>query len=260
MTNQNSGSKFLRVSAQLLLVLVISGCQTSRNYYRAESIPKGLAVIPQANPQEVDLTRLASVSGSSEMIGPGDLLNVAIAAGLGKDDLVERTARVGARRGLVTVLNAPGTGLFNSRKVSRLIPQMIRFYLGKEPALPTVPTIDVGDKSAFRAATKNMSDFIFRTDNSMDVLKPLVAESATRTQKLGYFQKLKASPENFVIRRTLKSVCGDHTKANFSFRTFCVGTSDRTVLRGGIQRSSHADGTPTGPVTQDSTAIPIGVE
>ncbi len=166
----------------------------------------------------------------------------------------------GARRGLVTVLNAPGTGLFNSRKVSRLIPQMIRFYLGKEPALPTVPTIDVGDKSAFRAATKNMSDFIFRTDNSMDVLKPLVAESATRTQKLGYFQKLKASPENFVIRRTLKSVCGDHTKANFSFRTFCVGTSDRTVLRGGIQRSSHADGTPTGPVTQDSTAIPIGVE
>ncbi|MGB4707358.1 MAG: SLBB domain-containing protein [Fuerstiella sp.] len=96
MTNQNSGSKFLRVSAQLLLVLVISGCQTSRNYYRAESIPKGLAVIPQANPQEVDLTRLASVSGSSEMIGPGDLLNVAIAAGLGKDDLVERTARVGS--------------------------------------------------------------------------------------------------------------------------------------------------------------------
>lgn len=58
-------------------------------------MPKGLAVIPQANPQEVDLSRLAGASGSSETIGPGDVLEISIAAGLGKDDQILIPARVG---------------------------------------------------------------------------------------------------------------------------------------------------------------------
>ncbi len=94
MINKNSGL-LLRHISPLFVVLVVVGCQTTPNFYKAESIPKGLAVIPQANPQEVDLTRIASVSGSSETIGPGDVLEVSIAAGLGKDDQREIPARVG---------------------------------------------------------------------------------------------------------------------------------------------------------------------
>jgi len=165
----------------------------------------------------------------------------------------------GARRGLVTVLNAPGTGILNSRRVSRLIPQMIRFYLGKEPTLPTVPTIDASDQAVRSAAIRNMNDYIFRTDNSMDVLKPLVAEVSSREQRTSYLRQMETSPEKFVIRRTLNSMCGDLVAPVYSLRTFCVGTSDRTVLRGGIQRSCHADGTPTGPVTQDQSASLVGI-
>ncbi len=166
----------------------------------------------------------------------------------------------GARRGLVTVLNAPGTGMFNSRQVSRLIPQIIRFYFGKEPALPTVPTIDARDHSARAAEAMNMSEYIFRTDNSMDVLKPFVAENSSRDQMLNYLKLLEANPGNFVIRRTLDSICGGQVTSAYSLRAFCVGTSERTVLRGGIRRSCHSDGTPCAPIPQDQTASIIGVD
>jgi len=58
-------------------------------------MPKGLRVVAQQNPQEVDLSRLASASGSSETIGPGDVLEVSISASLSKDDQVTIPVRIG---------------------------------------------------------------------------------------------------------------------------------------------------------------------
>lgn len=166
----------------------------------------------------------------------------------------------GARRGLVTVLNAPGTGIFNSRRVSRLIPKMIQFYLGKEPALPTIPTIDATDSTALIADARNTNDYVFRTDSSMDLLKPLVAKLSSQEQRNSYLRKINTNPENFVMRRTLNSICGNHVNAAYSLRAFSVGTSNRTVLQGGICRSCCPDGTPTGPVTHDETASVISIE
>ncbi len=94
MTMKNSGFIY-RFGSMLFVVLLMTGCQATPNFYKAESMPKGLAVIPQANPQEVDLSRLAGASGSSETIGPGDVLEISIAAGLGKDDQILIPARVG---------------------------------------------------------------------------------------------------------------------------------------------------------------------
>lgn len=64
-----------------------AGCQTP-NFYYAESMPQSLRLVAQSNPQEVDLTRLASASGGSDTIGPGDVLEVTISASLRKDDQV----------------------------------------------------------------------------------------------------------------------------------------------------------------------------
>ena len=94
----------------------------------------------------------------------------------------------------------------------------------------------------------------------MDVLKPFVAENSSREQMLNYLKLLEANPGNFVIRRTLDSICGGQVTAAYSLRAFCVGTSERTVLRGGIHRSCHSDGTPSAPIPQDQTASLIGVD
>ena len=58
-------------------------------------MPKSLRLMAQSNPQEVDLSRLASTTGGSETIGPGDVLELAISASLSKDDQVVIPVRIG---------------------------------------------------------------------------------------------------------------------------------------------------------------------
>ena len=74
-------------------VVLFVGCQSGNHYY-AQSMPGSLRLTPQSNPQEADLSRLASASGGSQTIGPGDVLEVSIAASLSKDDQFTMKVRV----------------------------------------------------------------------------------------------------------------------------------------------------------------------
>ncbi|MCA9083071.1 MAG: polysaccharide biosynthesis/export family protein [Planctomycetaceae bacterium] len=85
-------SKSLSVAVFAVLLVTI-GCQ-SGNFYYADSMPHSLRLTSQSNPQEADLSRLASASGGSETIGPGDVLEVSISASLSKDDQVTIPVRV----------------------------------------------------------------------------------------------------------------------------------------------------------------------
>ncbi len=49
------------------------------------------------------------------------------------------------RAGHVTVANAIGSGVAESRTLDAWLPQLMRFYLGEKPLLPAVPTYTCGD-------------------------------------------------------------------------------------------------------------------
>lgn len=67
--------------------------------HNAESMPDILRVTSRSNPQEVDLARLAAQSVSSELIAPGDVLEVTIAAGLSIEDTYTSPVRIGEQDG-----------------------------------------------------------------------------------------------------------------------------------------------------------------
>ncbi|MCA9047841.1 MAG: polysaccharide biosynthesis/export family protein, partial [Planctomycetaceae bacterium] len=64
------------------------------NFFYAESMPSSLRLTAQSNPQEADLSKLAATGGSSELIGPGDVLEIEISAGLSDEDQFRFSARV----------------------------------------------------------------------------------------------------------------------------------------------------------------------
>ncbi len=87
---------FSRRSAALtwmLCCLLLTGCATE-NFFYAHSMPNSLRLVAQSNPQEVDLSRLASATGGSDTIGPGDVLDGAISASRSQDEQVKITVRV----------------------------------------------------------------------------------------------------------------------------------------------------------------------
>lgn len=94
MKTDNSGNRVLQTASVIFVVAMLAGCRSS-NFYYAESMPRSLMLAKQANPQEVDLSRLASSSGGSDRIGPGDILDLSIAASLNQDDQVTIPVRIG---------------------------------------------------------------------------------------------------------------------------------------------------------------------
>lgn len=158
-----------------------------------------------------------------------------------------------AQRGQVRLLNAAGTGLFNHRAICSLIPRMIRFYLGKDPVLPTIPTAPTFDAD-FPAAANDYRNHIFRTDNAMDVLRPLVGSTSSAEDRADYFAKVTAKPNAFVARSTVEHASGGSADAQYALRIFCTGTSRRTVFRGGLRRACRQDGTPIFSIATDESA------
>ncbi len=76
-----------------MAVVLLAGCRSGNHYY-AQSMPRSLRLTAQSNPQEADLSRLASATGGSQTIGRGDVLEISIAASLSKDDQFTMKVRV----------------------------------------------------------------------------------------------------------------------------------------------------------------------
>ena len=83
-----------RRSVNLLLALVcaVGGCTTTT--YKAEKLPNSLRIASRANPQRADLSRLAGLSASSQLIGVADVIEVTIVAGLSDEDTVRIPVRI----------------------------------------------------------------------------------------------------------------------------------------------------------------------
>lgn len=91
-----------RRAAAVLLVavsLMSMGCTTTNKYYAA-TLPPELQAPPVASSSTVDLSNLALQTGGEELIGPDDVLEINISAGLSTHDTVLWLVRVD-RNGLV---------------------------------------------------------------------------------------------------------------------------------------------------------------
>lgn len=76
----------------LLIGASLTGCSSVN--YQASELPKKFHAMHLPNAQTVDLTRFSTSTSNSERIDSGDVLEVSISAGLGKDDVITFPVRV----------------------------------------------------------------------------------------------------------------------------------------------------------------------
>jgi len=82
------------VASAALLMFCAAGC-ARHGQFTAASLPAEFQAPPVENAQTIDLSRLAGPTVSQDLIGPGDLLKVSLAAGLDADAVINIFARVG---------------------------------------------------------------------------------------------------------------------------------------------------------------------
>lgn len=164
-----------------LLVSTIAGCQGANHYYAENSIfgdrlPDGLRVASRTSTKTIDLSRLASGTGSSEIIGVGDLLEVTIAAGLSEDDQSTTAARVqnDGTISLPDVGTIPVAGIEPQGAESLIRAETIRQELYRNPTVTVSVTHQRMNRVRVIGAVKAPGTYQL-SPNSSDVVSAIAA-------------------------------------------------------------------------------------
>lgn len=107
------------------------------------------------------------------------------------------------RAGRVTIVNAPGAGIADDKAIYNYIPEIVRFYMGREPILKNVPTYNCREADDLAYVLDHLDELVVKEVHGSGGYGMLVGPASTREQIETFRAKLKARPDNYIAQPTL---------------------------------------------------------
>ncbi|MDK9695260.1 MAG: circularly permuted type 2 ATP-grasp protein [Siculibacillus sp.] len=107
------------------------------------------------------------------------------------------------RAGNVTLANAVGTGVSDDKAVYSYMPEIIRFYTGKDAILKNVPTWRCREPEALKYVLDHLPELVVKEVDGSGGYGMLVGPKADAAKIETFRAKLKAHPEKFIAQPTL---------------------------------------------------------
>ena len=107
------------------------------------------------------------------------------------------------QRGRVALANAPGTGVADDKVVYAYVPDTIRYYLGEEPILASVPTYLCWRKSDRNYVLENLDKLVVKAANEAGGYGMLIGTRSTEAERIAFAEKIKENPRNYIAQPTL---------------------------------------------------------
>ena len=153
------------------------------------------------------------------------------------------------RSGRVALVNAPGAGIADDKKVYSYVPDIIRFFLGEEPILATVPTLRCSDLESLEFVRANIGRMVVKPANESGGYGVLVGPQATADQLAHASQQIEDDPKRWVAQpviplSTAPTLCaGEVAPRHVDLRPFTLLGPERAyVTRGGLTRVARRKG------------------
>jgi uncharacterized circularly permuted ATP-grasp superfamily protein len=153
------------------------------------------------------------------------------------------------RSGRVALVNAPGSGIADDKKVYSYVPDIIRFFLGEEPILDTVPTLRCGDNESRRFVLRNLAKLVLKPANESGGTGVLVGSQATPAELAEAARRIGDAPTRWVAQpviplSTAPTLCdGVIAPRHVDLRPFTLlGPEGAYVTRGGLTRVARRSG------------------
>lgn len=154
-----------------------------------------------------------------------------------------------AREGNVVIANPLGSGILETPAIAKYLPEISRFFLGRELVLPSVPTWWCGDKNDLAYVKANISKLIIKPVARRNGAVSVYGHSLTEKQCVDWLARIEKSPKDYVAQSYLS---GSHTAAwqdkkiearATALRTFTVSDqTSYTAMAGGLTRVSASSG------------------
>ena len=146
------------------------------------------------------------------------------------------------RKGRVTLVNAPGTGVADDKVVYSYVPEMVRYYLDEDAIIPNVPTYLCWEDKALRHVLDNLDKLVVKAANESGGYGMLIGPHATKEERAEFAEKIKAAPRNYIAQPTLSlsrvpTICGDRFEGrHVDLRPYILYGKSIYILPGGLTR------------------------
>jgi uncharacterized circularly permuted ATP-grasp superfamily protein len=153
------------------------------------------------------------------------------------------------RSGRVALVNAPGAGIADDKKVYSYVPDIIRYFLDEEPILATVPTLRCSDDDSRHYVLSNLERLVVKPANESGGYGVLVGTQASEEELAGAAKQIEAEPRKWVAQpviplSTAPTLCdGEIAPRHVDLRPFVLlGPEGAYVTRGGLTRVARQAG------------------
>lgn len=145
--------------------------------------------------------------------------------------------------------NSPGSGVGDDKAVHTYVAAMIRFYLGEEPLLPSVPGYDLGDPAQLEEALPRLAELVIKPRSEFGGSGVLVGPLASDDEIRQARALVEAAPEHWIAQEPVPLsthptvVDGALRNRHVDLRPFVItGEAETTVVPGGLTRFARQEG------------------
>jgi carboxylate-amine ligase len=104
------------------------------------------------------------------------------------------------RRGKIAVVNAYGTGIADDKLAHAYVEAMIRFYLGQEPLLASVPTYDLGEEEVRSDVMERLGTMVVKGRGGLGGSDVHILSDADRDERDHVAALIRRSPHDFIAQ------------------------------------------------------------
>ena len=143
------------------------------------------------------------------------------------------------RTGRLSVVNAFGAGVADDKAIHPHVEDIVRFYLGEEPLLPSVRGFDLCDRDAREEALDRLDELVIKPRTGHGGAGVVIGAHASAAVLSEVGSTLQASPDDWVVQETVQlsrhptAVGGRLEPRHVDLRAFAIGPG---AAPGGLTR------------------------
>ncbi len=152
------------------------------------------------------------------------------------------------KQGNVAIANAPGAGVADDKVVYAYVPDMIRYYLGEEPLVNSVPTYLCMREKDRDYVLANLPKLVVKPANESGGYGIMVGPHSSKATHREFARLIEKDPRNYIAQPTLSLstaptyVDGQIEPRHLDLRPFILQGRDCWVTPGGLTRVAMKKG------------------
>ena len=150
------------------------------------------------------------------------------------------------KSGYVNICSAPGSGIADDKAIYTFMPEIIKFYLGEEPKLPSIRTWRCSKPLDRKYVLSNLKKLVVKEVHGSGGYGMLIGNNATRAKIEMFKKKIKNEPDNYIAQPilSLSSVPifkkDSLTPRHVDLRPFALlGNRKRKIVPGGLTKYTN---------------------